>query len=188
MGSDIGGLQVVLQFIGSIIVNLMRLLFNGSALDRYIVSRLFQVNPRRRDRKTTLDRNKVASRQPAIFSFCNCICSWRDNISRKTYHFAKARANQELDLVTFLKSQMTGGVVQRLLFTRTERYLIRNQANPFAVRRKGVRKEQPTYTDSSDYCPDELKNIENGRYYGQLTANVILSSDDAFKKPKKEKP
>ena len=83
---------------------------------------------------------------------------------------------------------MTGGVVQRLLFTRTERYLIRNQANPFAVMRKGVRKEQPTYTDSSDYCPEEMKNIENGRYYGQLTANAILSSDDALKKPKKEKP
>ena len=83
---------------------------------------------------------------------------------------------------------MIGGVVQRLLFTRAERYLIRNQANPFAVRRKSVQKEQPIYTDSSDYCPDKLQNAEDGRYYSQLHENAILSSDDIFKKAKKVKP
>ena len=50
-----------------------------------------------------------------------------------------------------------------------------------------MRKEQPIHTDSSDYCPDQIKNSEDGRYYSQLAANAILSSDDAFKKPKKEK-
>ena len=101
-------------------------LFTGSGLDRYLVSNLFKTNAKKGDRKAAYEQNKISSRKPAIFSLCNCLCRWKDSIAAHTYGIAEERVNSELDVVSFLRNQMVGKVSQRLLFSRMERYLIRN--------------------------------------------------------------
>ena len=45
-----------------------------------------------------------------------------------------ATIDKELDIVNFLRKQMVSDLVQKLTFTKLERYLLRNQARPFVIK------------------------------------------------------
>jgi len=123
--SSIGGLLEALEFCGSFLM-FISTLFSGSGLDRYLVANLFKTSPKKEDRKQQYEQNKIASRKPAIFSICNCLCRWKDSISAQTYAVAEGRMSSELDIVSFIRHQMIGKLSQRMLFSNMERYLIRN--------------------------------------------------------------
>ena len=77
--------------------------------------------------------NEIARRIPARFHLCRCLCSWKDSIGDRLFTVAEDRISREIDIVSFIRQQMIDDIVRRLLFTRMERYLIRNQANPFVL-------------------------------------------------------
>ena len=84
---------------------------------------------------------------------------------------------------------MVGKLSQRLLFSRMERYLIRNQAKQFVLHSKSSMKEQGSNSDSSDFYPTQIENTGNSPYYAHLFAGAVprdssSSDDDPFKQPK----
>lgn len=122
---DAGGLHDALRLAGELVMGLATL-FSGSGLDRYLVATLFKVDPKKADRKATYEANRIASRKSARFSLCSCLCAWKDSISARSYRVAEDRIAREIDIVSFLRHQMIDDVARRLLFSRMERYLIRN--------------------------------------------------------------
>ena len=85
---------------------------------------------------------------------------------------AEERISREIDIVTLLRHQMIDDIARRLLFTRMERYLIRNQAKPFVLEMKYSSKKCSD-SDSSDYYPTQLINDDQSPYFFQLLEGAI---------------
>ena len=129
---DVGGLHDMLKLLGEFLMTIITMI-SGSGLERYLIANLFKVDPKKTEKQVNYESNQIARRKPARFSLCNCLCSWRDSVGERLLGVAEERISRELDIVTFLRHQMIDDVARRLLFTRMERYLIRNQAKPFVL-------------------------------------------------------
>ena len=66
---------------------------------------------------------------------------------------------QELDIVHFIRKQKMYDIAMRLLFSKTELYLIKHQRDPFVLRRTDDVSESE---DSDDWQPTikELNTVE----------------------------
>ena len=76
-------------------------------------------------------------------------------------------------MVRFIRHQMIDVVQSRLLFTKIERFLIRNQIRPFVINQHlsvdGQRKE---HSDSSDWQPRHVMSGANSPFFAQLLEGV----------------
>ena len=145
--ADVGGLFDMLKIIVYPITVLFTTLFR-TGLNQYIFSALFQIEKsRKKDRKIKSgDVNmQIKHRKPAAISFCKRICSKK---SKKLYQKAQNRTSYELDIANFLQTQMVARISLRMLFTKFERFLLRNQHKPFALR-----VDSHDDSDSNDWKP-----------------------------------
>ena len=116
----------MLKLMGEFLMVLIQLA-SGSGLNRYLVANLFKVNSKKDGKKKAdLIENSIARRKPAKFNVCNFLYRWNDSIDERRFAIAEERISREIDIVSFLRHQMIDDVARRLLFTRMERYLIRN--------------------------------------------------------------
>ena len=66
---------------------------------------------------------------------------------------AEERIAKHLDVVHIIRNQMINEVTRRLLFTKLERYLMRQQQRPFTLSSKKVKS-----SDTSDFDPLDYVN------------------------------
>ena len=77
---------------------------------------------------------ELENRKPARFRYFIWICG--NQRKRKLYDIAKERVGKHLDVVNFMKEQMSVLVMQRIIFTKLENLLIRNQRMPYVLQEK----------------------------------------------------
>ena len=100
----------------------------GSNLNFFLISELFKTDPKK---QATQIRNQIdpalkqiKKRKIAKFNRCNfCIRDKRNKLFTK---YGSDSIERELDIVRFIRRQKMFDIVFRQLFTRVERYLIRN--------------------------------------------------------------
>ena len=75
-----------------------------------------------------------------------------------------------MDVVNLIRSQMGAKVVQKLLFTKQERYLIRHQSHPFTLGANQIDRSQSSSFEDEDYLQEPstyqdhlLKGIHNSK-------------------------
>ena len=66
---------------------------------------------------------QIKKRKPAIIKICDRIFSIK---AQKLLKKSNKRISYELDIVNFLQKQMISRISLRMLFTKFERYLLRN--------------------------------------------------------------
>ena len=83
---------------------------------------------------------------------------------------AQALIDHELDIVRFLRGQFVNKATQKLLFTRFERFLLKNQFKPYVISSRTEPKESNDSDLSfSGYLGD---NILSSRYFEELKKGV----------------
>ena len=61
-----------------------------------------------------------------------------------------------------------------MLFTKLERYLLKNQAKPFVLNALAEKKQQNhTDSDSSEFEPINLRNVDPSPFYDSLLAGAL---------------
>ena len=78
----------------------------------------------------------IGKRKAAYFEIIDWACSWRDKKRKQLKKEAQERAQKHLDIVKFIRSQMKVSIMFNTIFTSRERYLIRNQRDPFVLSEK----------------------------------------------------
>ena len=63
------------------------------------------------------------------------------------YDIASKRMGNHLDLVNFIREQMTVKIMQRVIFTKLENLLIKNQRMPYVLEEKGSESADKTNLD-----------------------------------------
>ena len=78
---------------------------------------------------TLVDRlvRALASRKPAKFSIC---ARYKSSVR---YEKGLNRIDDSLDIVRFIRHQMSEMIVKRLMFTKLERFMINHQQKPFVL-------------------------------------------------------
>ena len=125
---DIGGLFDMLKLMQSPFVTFFSFLF-GIGLETHLVQAMFKV-------QKTLSPNPnfleiIQKRKKLKIVSCNWLFNKRN---KRLQDSAIEKISQELDIVHLLKNQMITSQVIRLLFTKLERVLLRNQAKQFVIR------------------------------------------------------
>ena len=114
----------MLIVIGGWAISLVQIL-TGSRLNRFIVNQVFSVEKRKRAEPsdmTLLERVQTTLKRQSSAKFgAFTMCKKRDRL-----RIAKAddRLEHELDIINFIRSQMTFSIAIRHLFTKSERFMI----------------------------------------------------------------
>ena len=69
---------------------------------------------------------------------------------------------QELDIAKFLKKQMISSLTLKMLFSKLERLLLRNQAKPFIINDEN---EQPTSDENINLSELESQKAKSPYFY-----------------------
>ena len=126
---DVGGLNDMLTLMGGWIVSLIQI-FTGSGLNRYIFKNLFMFETKKKKDKTDSNgtdqiNNQTRKRRSATFPWCFWLQNRGDDKMRALYEKADRRVYRELDIVRFIQQQMSEDIQRRLLFTRYDRFILR---------------------------------------------------------------
>ena len=152
---DVGGLFDALKGIASFIITIYFGLF-GDPINSYLLRKLFLQNPKEENDKEPLNRNSIKEkmqfldrRKPFALPKILCILC-RNKKQKRKIEAGLGRVEQELDIIKFLKSQMKIDIAIKTLFSKAERYLIKNN-------RKFV-----LNTSESDGSSSTNSNLDNG--------------------------
>ena len=102
--------------------------------------------------------------------FCNYFCNKKN---RRLQDHASELLGDQLDIVEVLRHQMVSKISIRALFSKVERYLLTNQANPFVI----TEKKKPCLSDDfEDMSSFEFPPITSKTsIYNKLAAGVFVS-------------
>ena len=135
----------MLIVIGGWAVSLVQIL-TGSGLNRLIINQVFRVEKRKKAESidmTLLDRVWAAlKRQNSARFDIVMMCRSRE---RLLITKASERIERELDISNLIRSQMSFGIVMKHLFTRSERFMIHRQKNPFVLSERVDRSDTDEY-------------------------------------------
>ena len=132
---DIGGLTGILQLIAGGILYCISYIF-GSDLDKYLCSSLFTTRPpfmkqesELQDRRSKVEFaiKSIASKKPLTLPWNAWMICKRKNI--KSLKKGMTRVDKELDFVKFIKRVHILESGLKIVFTKLERYLLKNQRN-----------------------------------------------------------
>ena len=83
------------------------------------------------------------------------LCKRRD---RRRLSRATEIVESELDIVSFMRKQMTDRIAWRLLFTQKERFMIRHQESPFVLTERKRSSDSEQYDQSEFFRDIEYSN------------------------------
>ena len=166
---DVGGLFSILVDFGKILISIPVFIL-GTGANKFLTENLFKQSEDHS--KTTLDDKPleaISARQPVHLNASSSIWGCRNSRYKRLTNAADDCISKELDIVTFLKKQMMQSIALSTLFTKTERFLIKNQ-------RKFVL-PQTSSCDESDYdCDRMYEEAISSTYYGELLNGTQPSS------------
>ena len=105
----------------------------GSGLNRYLFANVFKFESKSNsmdDNNDSFMRNlksKTKKRKPATFVACMWLLGNKNKKMKSLYSIAEERISDQLDLVRFIRQQLSSEVHRRISFTSLERYLMRHQ-------------------------------------------------------------
>ena len=106
---DIGGLYGSLFLIGDQALALITYLF-GDSLSLKLISTIFKEEASKRHRSSRSLLNWLQKRKPASFSRCAWLPCVTDRKHRHLQFYAEDRISRELDIVEFLRHQLTDNI------------------------------------------------------------------------------
>ena len=130
--------------------------------------------------KARSDEQQLPPRKSAIFSvFSYSICACKSG-EKKLIEAASNHIDEQLDIISFLRHQLVDRIERRNLFTRLERYLLKNQAKPFVLNASysNKKKTPDSDSDSSDFEPIRLhEHMDDSPFYDQLFGGAVPYQD-----------
>ena len=155
----------MLKLLGEVLILVLTTILSDR-IDTLLVQTIFY-RSRKRRQETVFEH--IKKRKHISTKLLNLFCDRRNH---KLQQFAERRISKHLDIVRFLKNQMVSKIIQRLLFSKPERFLLRNQATPFVVK-SAKNKNLNEFTSSEDQ--DFFPTGENSQYYDRLVDGVYES-------------
>ena len=159
--ADVGGIFDMMKAIGFQLVSFSTLV-TGNLLNRFLVASIFKVNTSKSSgHRTNNEDRRVKKRKPALFKALKWFLCFGDRGAKRLYKQATEVVANEIDIIKFLGYQMIGNIHRRLVFTKTERGLIRHQFDPFVLDK---RFPQRKHSDSDQFVLEETDST----YYSRL--------------------
>ena len=112
----------MLRLFAEVFLNLVAFLF-GSGLDKFLLNQIFKVSKRSGSSLVEEFRN----RKPVAAGWSLSCLSCRTN-RYKTMKKGLERIEKEQDFVNFVKKSIMIDAALKVIFSRTERFLLKNQA------------------------------------------------------------
>ena len=165
----------MLVLLGGSLVSMIQVL-TGSRLNRFITKHLFTVErkklPQTRDKSIEEELN---SRPPARFKLFHCLSSRKQERRVKLFEKASDQIDSQLDIINFIKQQMSRIVERRLLFNQVERFLIMKQRDPFVL----TSRRDDSHSTDQDIKPSQIDEYveRNGRsQYSDILLRGVFST------------
>ena len=144
--------------------------FTGSQVQRYLVSKVFKRTNSKKEIKSDLtEENKIKKRKSAVFYACEWFLCFGDKRAKQNFDHSCDIISNQFDIAYFLKHQLIGKLHRQLAFTKTERFLLKNQVKPFVLDDRG---KGGTSDNSSDYDGGKLIDKES-IYFKQLLQGAL---------------
>ena len=130
MLADIGGLNDILIYIGGQLIYIITCIL-GNGVNRFLIYNIFRTDGPNQERTeySKKSRNGMIQHIRKRVPLRVRICKWLMPCSKDTDQL-QAKAEdlilKELDLVRFIKRQKMYEIALKVLFSKTERFLIRN--------------------------------------------------------------
>ena len=143
MLGDIGGLFDALCYL-STMISFSVSMCTVSGQDRFIVSNIFQ----RESKKDPSPHHRVTRRKPLVSRVCSLM--WHMDHKRHRMFVRAAKSYQkELDILHFIKLQKVTQSLQKMLYTKAERYLLRNNKCFLVNGRKNYKSDSDSVSDKT---------------------------------------
>ena len=98
------------------------------------MSKVFKrANSKKESKSTLTEEAKIRKRKSAVFTVCEWFLCFRDKKAKRNFEHATETISNQFDVATFLKHQMIDKLHRQLVFTKIERFMLRNQVKPFVL-------------------------------------------------------
>ena len=138
----------------------------GSGMSQFLLKSLFVVQKKTNEADVF---SQINSRKPFKMRLCGRLFN-KSNWSKTKR--AQSLIDEQLDIVSFVRNSFMIQTQRKVLFTKLERYLLRNQIYPFVVNSK----QQTTSSDNSAK-KFSLENIQEqiaeSNYYDKLAQGAV---------------
>ena len=126
MLGDVGGLLDGLRILGGFLASFYTLIF-GNPLTAFIVNAVYKVDKRTaRIKSPATDIELINKRTRLETLACQCL---RGRKQKKWHERATDRTDSVLEIDNFIKTQIQIKAAFKAIFTKSERYLLRNNRN-----------------------------------------------------------